>query len=160
MQLWAVRTLWFMAVHQQLPPRQPRSWWMGLQPEALLQRRAWTNRLDTLLPPTYLLTNKKTTYCAPRNLLDIFLGSFSCNPRVSWICPEPGVKTGSHALRQPPPGVSLMSTAKKPCSVASPCLSVSVVLLMFVSRLCLLFRGWWGRGNPARKCPTGLTDLR
>ena len=44
------------------------------------QRRCWTNHLGTLLLPRCLLTNNKgKTYYAPGNLLDNFLGSFSCN---------------------------------------------------------------------------------
>lgn len=120
------------------------------------QHRCWTNHLDTLLPPRCLLTdNTGKTHCAPGNLLDNFLGSFSCN--LNW--PRTWNKDRVSCTQMAPSG-SLTDAHSQETMEGGPssCLSVSLMVLMSVSRLCLLFRGWQGRRNLARNCPTGLTD--
>lgn len=75
-------------------PRQPWSWQMGLQPASFPPRGGWANPIQPCQRPSRCLlmnSGKKTTYCAPGDLLVILLGDLSCNPRVSWLSPEPGV---------------------------------------------------------------------
>lgn len=120
------------------------------------QHRCWTNHLDTLSLPRCLLTNNKgKTYCAPGNLLDNFLGSFSCNLNLPRTWNKDRV-----SCTQTAPSGSLIDTHSQESMEGGPSssLSVSLMVLMSVSRLCLLFRRWQGRRNLARNCPTGLID--
>lgn len=125
---------------------------MGLQPASFPPRGGWANPIQPCQRLSRcLLMNRgeKTTYCAPGDLLVILLGDLSCNPRVSWLSPEPGVKRGSYALRQPPPGVSVTSTAKTPWKVA-PTLPWSFCDSTDVYAQALLYRGWESNQNLAR----------
>lgn len=129
-------------------PRQPWSWQMGLQPASFPPRGGWANPIQPCQRPSRCLlmnSGKKTTYCAPGDLLVILLGDLSCNPRVSWLSPEPGV-----LCTQTAPSRSLsQDTAKTPWKVA-PTPPWSFCDSTDVYAQALLYRGWESNQNLAR----------
>lgn len=126
--------------------------------------RDWANSLDAPRHQNAFWQTKSNLLCTNKPA-GLFIGTLSCNPQVSWLPPELGVKMGvsggvSHEFGQPFLGASLMFTSKKSWQLALPRLRGQRPL----RQRCLCHgsavQRMEGQGEPSRKRSSWAHGLR